>query len=288
MVSVMRNIGQYFALLLVAGFLTAVVYQLQRASMVEVAIASVCNTMGSYGLYATLARVAAARKLHGSAYAARSAQIWQVFRGTRLALEMQVYASRLIAGGMILIAATILSGRVPLLLVVGAAFYSAQWLLFRMAAASLPPALIMLGSSSPSLGQALHDFRAALAPLRVVSLLDVDEAGPQHDPDRLDNFRTSDDADWKPVFAVMRSAARVILLDARVDTPALRYEAQAVAASSSGQSVIVVKQDGKAALIEHLDPQASAVFGRTATFVEPDQAYETVKSALADQQGQAG
>ena len=284
----MRNMGRHFALLLVAGFITAVVYRLQPASLVEFAVASVCITMGTYGLYATLARVAGARRLHGSAYAGRSSKIWQVFRGTRLALEMRVYASRLIVGGMILIGAAILSGRAPLLLIVGAAFYSAQWLLFRIASASVPPALIILGSSSPSLGQALHDFREALAPLRVVSLLDVDEAGPQHDPDRLDNFRTSDDADWKAVFAVMCSAARVILLDARVDTPALRYEAQAIVASSSGQSVIVMKQDGKAELIAHLDQHASAYFGRTASFVEPDQAYETVKSALSDQQGQAG
>jgi hypothetical protein len=278
----MRNIGRHLALLVVAGVLTAIVYGLQPASMLEFVLASVWNTMATYGLYGTLARVAAARRLHGSAYAARSSQIWQVFRSTKLALEMRVYASRVIAGGIILVGIAILSGRAPLLLLVAAAFFTVQWLLFRVAAASLPPALVMLGSSSPSVGQALHDFRAALSPLRVVSLLDVDEAGPSHDPDRLDNFRTSDDADWQTVFAVVRSAARVILLDARVDTAALRFEAQAIVASSStGQKIIVVKQDGRAALIEHLDPDARDFLDRHATFVEPDKAYDATEQALA-------
>ena len=284
----MRNGITHVALLVFAGVLTALMYCLQPASMLVFALASICNTMATYGLYGTLARVAAARRLHGRTYAARSSRVRQVYRGTKLAIEMRTYASRVIAGGVTLIILAVLSDRVPLMLLLAAGFCSAQWLLFRAAAASLPPALIMLGSSSPAVTRALHDFRAALAPLRVVSLLDADEAGPSHDPNRLDNFRTTEDADWIAVFAAMRGAACVILLDARVDTPSLRYEAQAIVASNSGgQDIIVVKQDGRAALLDHLDPEARAFFDSRATFVEPDAAYDTTERALDKQRDAA-
>jgi len=209
-----------------------------------------------------------------------------MFRHTRLASEMRVYASMLIVGGIMLITATILSGRVSLLIVVGAIFYNVQWLFFRVAAASTPPALIILGSSSTALGRTLHDCRAALDPLRVVSLLDVDESGFLHDINRLDNFRTSEDINWKMMFKVMCNAARVILLDARVDTPALRYEAKEVVDMSSGKSVIVVQQDGKAPLIEQLNAHANTFFRQTATFVEIDEAYDAIKCTLFDQKRQ--
>lgn len=276
------------ALLVAAALLTVSAHRLLPTSTFELTLAGLLNIMATYGLYGTLARVSAGRRLHGTAYAARSSQIWQVFRATKLAREMQVYASRVLGGGLILAVITILSRRVSLPLLAAAAFYSIQWLLFRVTAASLPPALIMLGSSAPAVGKALHDFRRALSPLRVVSLLDVDPADPAHDPDRLDNFRTSDDGDWKAVFEVLRSAARVVLLDARVDTPALRYEAHAIVASSRGQSIVVVEQDGRAALIEHLDPAARTFFDQNATFVEPDSAYEASKTALADQRDLTG
>jgi len=238
--------------------------------------------MATYGAWGTTKRLVAAKLLHGSDYVPRSWELARSYPWTKLSNELRGYGLQVALGGVFVAVVVVKARTLPLLLFVPALLYTVQWLFFLVAARSIPPAVLMLGVSSEDYGEGVHALRSGLHPDRVVAMLDVDEAGARHDIDRLDNFRTSDEK-WTGVFDVLRRQARVVVLYAGADTPNTLYEARALTTLGDGQRLAVIREDGRAPLIDALSKSERRFFESRATHLEPAAVFEFVVSSLRSQ-----
>jgi len=243
--------------------------------------------MTSYGLHGTVKRVVAAKLLHGPDYLPRSRELARSYPRTKLANELRKHALQVALGGAFVAVVVVKAGTLPVLMFVPALLYTIQWFLFLAAARSVPPAVLMLGISSPEYGEGAHALRGGLHPDRLVAMLDVDEAGARHDIDRLDNFRTSDE-NWTGVFDILRRQARVVVLYAGTDTPNTEFEARALIALDDDQRLVVIREDGRAPLIDALGERERQFFEARATALAPEAVFEFIVSALRSQRRRAG
>ena len=278
-------------LLVVALLLTAGLAALQTATRFEMAFGGTFCIIACFGVYATLARVVAGKRYHGRHYDARSWQLARAFRSTKLWKDLQSRLMNVVIGSCILFAAA-LAKRAPVVVLVPVAFFALQWLAFMVSLRSVPPTLLMLGTSSPAFGRAVHDFRQALSPARVIALLAVAPGSgveyahgwlrqlPWSAADRLDDFRIEDGSEWKPLVATLCQQARAILIDARIATDALIDEAAIIASQTNVPSLVAVTQDGKCPLLDRLPAAERDFFNKHAVFSEPDLAFEMTERAL--------
>ena len=104
------------------------------------------------------------------------------------------------------------------------------WLWVRI---STPPVIILLSSSHPKCIKRHWGYKRLASPLRVVSLLDFDQAHTRHETElHLDCLRATNDDDWWKDIAILLNLTPIIIIDTSIVTDGVLREAQYVLSSS--------------------------------------------------------
>jgi len=148
-----------------------------------------------------------------------------------------------------------------------------------------PAAVLLLGSSTPA-AIALHArLSRELSPLRVVSLLQVDQddAESQALPPSQDCLRTIWSEGWHDVVVNLSRFCAVVVLDARVTTDACVSELSMLVANGTiARTVLACDDDGRTPLVDAWEaagnrmPRSVAPLAR----VTPDRVVAKVAAAL--------
>lgn len=111
----------------------------------------------------------------------------------------------------------------------------------------LPPAAIVLASSSPVSGKLLENSAKHAFPFRVISLLDGKYLGPTIFANKNDNLRTILGQSWRAAVHRLVEFTPLVIVDARSATPAVCEEIRHMLEPRRvGKAIFVVNQDGSA------------------------------------------
>jgi hypothetical protein len=124
-----------------------------------------------------------------------------------------------------------------------------------------PPIVLVLGTSTITAIRRQRAIKRRLAPLRVVSLLDVDvpwATDLRHEMS-LDCFRTTNEDDWWEVVLRLIHRSPVIAVDAAATTTGVDREARYVLGSAHARKcVFLTPADGFAPILDRLLPATGA------------------------------
>jgi hypothetical protein len=215
---------------------------------------------------------------------------------TKIAGAYNSYRQQVLNGGIIFFAA-IVSGQGSHAVVSLATVYIFQLVVLWWAIRHVPPSVLVLGPASQSLAEEVDDLRRALRPHRVILMFPSDrqpstfeEVVPQVIFDKLDNFRTHFDSNWKDAFRVLLDAAPVVLVDGRSSTANLKFEAEAVA-KTGGKAVFLISANSATALLDGLGDAEREFYSRKAVQLDSMDAsvvmaaLEVARLAKADRDG---
>jgi hypothetical protein len=151
---------------------------------------------------------------------------------------------------------TVAAGEWLGLVIAAAPFVWIWWMRIRTTTA---PAVLLLGTSTPTSIARQRDVKRRISPLRVVSLLDVD-APRAWDPALasemgLDCFRTANDDDWWPVIVRLLEITPVIAIDSAAQTAGvLREVAYILRSGVRRKCIFLTPPDGSAPALDCLLP----------------------------------
>jgi hypothetical protein len=123
-----------------------------------------------------------------------------------------------------------------------------------------PPGILYLGPSGEATIELIDRIRSGVPELRVVSLVDLDQATSEQVKlrarlMRFDNFRLSNpESDfWQAIVRKLEGMARITLIDGRVDSKWVRLETlRALETGASGSVILLVGDDGGSPIIEYV------------------------------------
>ena len=168
--------------------------------------------------------------------------------------------------------------------VAGIGAFGGATFLFNLFHQAAPPVILFLGTSSPRALELLERLRSAVF-WRVAALLDT---GAAPDPLlarylRLDDFRTSDSAQWRDQVRALREITRLTVLDTEATTEGVLFEVGLVFQEQPMDSVLFVRdRTGRVPALAH----AAATGGRSTArdawvqYVDPDQLDQAVGSLI--------
>lgn len=143
----------------------------------------------------------------------------------------------------------------------GLVFYFATLILWAWLRVSLPPAVLLLGESSPATLFFQVQVKRTSSPQRVVSMLDTRRADPLHNTAELalDTFRATGDEEWWDVVRQLMDLAPLIVVDGRTVSELVRREATHILCSSSVERTIFVElESGVCPLLDDVQDAALA------------------------------
>lgn len=138
--------------------------------------------------------------------------------------------------------------------------------LHTLSSVCLPPAVLLLSSSWADTPRLVKAVGEAVFPLRAVHLLDtyLDQQVPdryRHETLSAGSLRTYNPQKWRVVIDRLTEVVPVVVLDTRIDTPALLEEAgKLLAAGRARKTVFVVNEDGSSPTLERLRPPPAGPF----------------------------
>lgn len=119
------------------------------------------------------------------------------------------------------------------------------------------PVVLMLGTSTHSSIKRQREIKAKLAPLRVVSLLDIEVPWDTNLAKEMeyDCFRTTNEDDWWLVITNLMEIAPILAIDTAADTTGVLLEGQHILGSNlRHKCLFLTPPDRSAPVLDHLLP----------------------------------
>jgi hypothetical protein len=124
----------------------------------------------------------------------------------------------------------------------------------------IPPAVLLLSSSWADTVKLITTVERAVFPLRVVHLLDtyLDQQVPdayRHETLREGSLRTYNPQNWQLIVDRLTESVPIIVVDTRIDTPALIEEARKLLETNQAhKTIFIINNDGSSPTLDRLKP----------------------------------
>jgi hypothetical protein len=142
------------------------------------------------------------------------------------------------------------------LVVAATPFVLMSWIRIRT---TTPPVVLLLGTSTHTAVQLQRNIKRRVAPLRVVSLLDMDFPWDRDLANEmsLDCFRTTNAADWWAVVVTLIQSSPIIAIDAAANTVGVIREGEHLLGSGLFRKCLfLTPPDGFAPILDRLLPES--------------------------------